>query len=226
MTGPTAPVAILVPGLDPTSRQFDPSFWPPEIRDLVATAADAATQAVNAAARAVAAAGAAGSDVDASTSAAAAAAAQLAAEKARDAAVTAANAAIAAAASGGGGGGASSAEITQAIANLAAVARTGDYRDLNFKPAVVDSPDDIGALAVSARGAASGVASLDANKRLTYAEAQPGSRFDVFCDNNVQPLRSTLTSRTDIHFDFWKLTDVLTTAGYAQSKDSWIRWNG
>lgn len=63
-----------------------------------------------------------------------------------------------------------------------------------------------------------------ANRVNTYTNAVPGARFDVKCIGGVQPLRNTLSTRTDIFFDYLMVAqpkDAATFPGYAIIGDGW-----
>jgi hypothetical protein len=57
----------------------------------------------------------------------------------------------------------------------------------------------------------------------TYANAIPGSRFDIKCIGGIQPTRTSLTSRTDIFFDWLMDAQPSTAANYAIKGDGWRR---
>lgn len=211
-------ITSLVATLGPNGR-FDDSLAPPSVAANAAAAQQYATQAQQYANIATAAAGQANSDPAASASAAAAAASAAAAQTSADAA-----AASAAAAGTGGGGTASQSTIDASIqAQVSPVGLSGQYIDLLNKPPVVDSPDDIGALAVASKGVAGGVATLDGFGHGKYSEAIPGDRFDIRCLNGVQPLRNTITTRQDIYIDWLMLAEPSKAAGYAILGDGWRR---
>ena len=227
----SAPLPIVLPAnlavINPSTGRFDDSLAPPSVAANAQIAYEQAVIATNMAAAATAAAAQATGGPDAAASAAAASAAQAAATTAAAAAVAAQHAAEAAAA--GAGGGASQGAIDQAIAGLGAVARTNSYGSLDNKPAIPDSADDIGAIALTAVGAAGGIPQLDVNKHALYDQAPAGSVFDYFCAAptfDVQPARATLSTRTDIYFRWFKKTAVSTAAGYAIPRDRWVPWSG
>lgn len=222
MTAP-APLPVLITSLVATlgpDGRFDDSLAPPSVATNAAAAQQYATQAQQYASIATAAAGQANSDPAAAASAASAAASAAAAQTAADAAAASAQQAAA----GGGGGTASQSTIDASIqAQVSPVGLSGLYIDLLNKPPVVDSPDDIGALAVASKGVAGGVATLDGFGHGKYSEAIPGGRFDVRAPNGVQPLRNTITTRQDIFIDWLMLAQPSTAAGYAILGDGWRR---
>jgi len=58
----------------------------------------------------------------------------------------------------------------------------------------------------------------------TYVNAIAGQRFDVPCPGGIQPLRNTLSTRTDIFFDYLMIAqpkDAATFPGYAIIGDGW-----
>lgn len=61
-----------------------------------------------------------------------------------------------------------------------------------------------------------------ANRPNSIENLAPGSRWVHRCIGDVQPLRSTITTRTDISIDFEKLTRTNTSAGYMIDGDRWI----
>jgi hypothetical protein len=221
----TYPVADLgtVALLNPDTGQFDDSLMPPSIAANVQAAQDAAAQALAAANAAAAAAAQAGGGTDAAAAAAAAAAAQAAAEQA------AANAAVSAAAAVTAANSSSSASIAAAVAALPTVARTGSYTDLANKPTVPTSAAQVGAVDTSAVGAASGVAQLDGQGHLPYSQLAAGERIERRVGSGpnahfaTQPLRSAVTTRSDVNIDWCMDTEPLKTAGYAIPGDGWRR---
>lgn len=201
---------------------------PPALLQATADTEVALQQAIVARDQAVAAAAQASGGANAAAAAAAAEASRLAAVAAQVAAESARDAAVAA-----GGGGASQGAIDGAIANLGKTARTNSYTDLDNKPDIPDAAADVGAVALASVNAAFGVPGLDSLKRLQYATAAPGSRFDIICGNipggatyDAQPLRSTLSNRTDIYFRYFKRSEISRATGYAITLDSWVRWSG
>lgn len=57
----------------------------------------------------------------------------------------------------------------------------------------------------------------------TYANATAGQRFDIKCIGGIQPTRASLTSRTDIFFDWLMDAQPSTAVGYAIKGDGWRR---
>jgi hypothetical protein len=211
----TAEVAVV----NPVTGRFDDSLAPPSVAANAAAAYASAVQAQQFANIATAAASQANSDPAAAASASAAAASAAAA------ATSASQAAASAAAAGTGGGGtASQSTIDASIqAQVSPAGLSGQYGDLLNKPPLVNSADDIGAVALISKGAPGGVATLDGFGHGKYSEAIPGTRFDVRAPNGVQPSRNTITTRQDIFIDWLMLAEPSKAVGYAILGDGWRR---
>lgn len=66
---------------------------------------------------------------------------------------------------------------------------------------------------------------LDPTGFLPWEVHQPGTVFRVYCPGNVQPARPT--GRGDLHFQYWKATDVTYGNQFAiVGSDSWVPWDG
>lgn len=210
----TALVATLSGG------HFDDTLAPPSV---AANAAAAAASAAAAAASAVQAANAA-ANAAVPTAVLTARDQAVAASTAATAAATAAAASAAAAVAAGGG--VSQTYVDGQIAGLSNVARTGDYASLLNRPAIPVNAVDVGAVALTAAGAANGYGTLDGAAHLQAAQVRPGHVTRVYCPNDVKPPRPT--SRLDVYVDWFSVTPPLPVAsgGPAVTGDGWVRWAG
>ncbi len=116
--------------------------------------------------------------------------------------------------------------ISAAIAALPTVAQTGSYTDLANKPAIPSTAAAVGAVPTSSGNTAGGYPVLDSAAHLTVNQLPGGSEYPVKCPSDVQPLRASITGRTDITIVWLKATVPSYAAGYAVTGDRWRRWTG